>query len=861
MTLESSPAALSELACSAPDPRRDGGQSGMAMLNWRIELGIRRDWNARQIQINEIADLPHRHFVTRTVVSSLFLIFGLALSFGQTNSQVCQITKAPGGVHLTSADGTVDLEILGANLIRIDVEPHGKASPRTQVIDPNLKAVETAISVDVEGSSAEITATDIRAKIVCRSPMEVTVFDAAKQQIVRQVDPFGQAAWHTVDLLHAPGENLYGMSGLSLRENGGSLLRNNGSTVSAGSQGEAGAPWFFTTHYGVLFDSDGGGFDTRDNQVRFWGDSRDDLEYFVMTGPPLQLISTLAFLTGHPPMPPKWTLGFLNSQWGATEAELKQIASTYREKHIPLDAFIMDFDWKAWGEDHYGEWRWNSTSGSGNQSPDKFPDGASGLFAKEMASEGIHLAGILKPRILLYKVGSETEMLEAAAYAQAHKLWLPSEENFIDYFAGRATRDLDFSKAETRSWYWEHLKPTFDSGMVGWWNDEADNANNFQFLNMGRMLYEGQRGSSDIRVWSINRNFFLGSQRYGYAQWSGDIQTGFGAMAHQRMRMLATLDTGEPHWSMDTGGFSGHPTPENYARWMEFAAFVPIDRVHGDYGEKRQPWVYGPVAEAAATKAIRLRYSLLPYIYSYERIAAETGVGLVRPLFWVYPDDPKVSDEGSSWMFGDALLVSPVVSAGETLHKVYLPAGIWYDYFRGVRFPGGKTIGYSVDSQSWQDIPVFIRSGSIVASQPPQDYTSQHPVSEITLDVFPAARPAQFTYYDDDGNTYGYEKGNYFRQLIQTANGARTTWLVFEPPSGSFKSALRSWLVRVHRTTPANTVLLNGKPLPQAPSSSFEASANDNSANDNSWTSGRDQFGPVTTIRIPAQQALRIELR
>jgi len=783
----------------------------------------------------------------------LFLVCNATSGLGQAAREHCQIAETARGVHLTSPAGNIDLEILGSNLLRIDIQPQGKTSPRTLVIDPNLKAAETQVSVHVDGNSAQIAAADIRATIGCTSPVTVTVFDAAQHQVVEQADLFGQAGRHAAELLHAPGENLYGMSGLSLRENGGGLIRNNGAVVTAGSQGESGAPWFFTTHYGVLIDSDGGGFDTHDNVVHFWGGSREDMEYFVMTGPPLQLISTLATLTGRPPMPPKWTLGFLNSQWGSTEAELKQIAAMYRQKHIPLDAFIMDFDWKAWGEDNYGEWRWNSTSGPGNQNPDKFPDGASGLFAREMSAEGIRLAGILKPRILLYKNGSSTELHEAAAYAQAHDLWFPNQKGFTDYFARRDSRDLDFAKVETRSWFWQHLEPAFDAGMAGWWNDEADDADNFQFLNMGRMLYEGQRGYSDLREWSINRNFYLGSQRYGYAEWSGDIQTGFGTMAHQRMRMLATLDTGEPHWSMDTGGFFGHPVPENYARWIEFSAFVPIDRVHGDLAEKRQPWVYGPVAEAAASKAIRLRYSLLPYIYSYERVAAETGVGLVRPLFWVYPDDPNVADEGSSWMFGDALLVSPVVAPGERMHKVYLPAGEWYDYFRGARWHGGKTIDYPVDSASWQDIPLFIRSGSIVASQPSQDYTDQYPVAEIALDVFPSAQPAQFTYYDDDGTTYAYEKGVYYRQPIRASTKGLTANLSFGEPSGAFKPPLRFWLVRVHSTTAASVVLLNGKPLAKVPASRSGASS--------FWSEGRDRFGPVTTMRIPAQQASSIVLR
>jgi len=353
----------------------------------------------------------------------VLLIASSTCSLGQTRSQTCHTSETARGLRVTSGDGVMDLEILGPNVLRIDIQPHGRTSPRTLVMDPNLKASKLAqVSIRRNGESAEIASSEIRASITCQSPITLSVSDAALQKLVEQADPFGQAAGHRIKLQHAPSENLYGMSGLSMyglskKDGGGGLTRNNGATISAGAEGEAGAPWFFTARYGVLIDSDGGAFDTKADEVRFSGDSRDDTEYFVMTGAPLQVISTLSILTGRPPLPPKWSLGFLNSQWGSTEAELKQIADTYRAKHIPVDAFILDFDWKAWGEDHYGEWRWNSTSAPGNFNPNQFPDGASGLFSKQMAAEGIHIAGILKPRILLYKPGSTTEMLEPAAYA------------------------------------------------------------------------------------------------------------------------------------------------------------------------------------------------------------------------------------------------------------------------------------------------------------------------------------------------------------------------------------------------------------------------------------------------------------
>ncbi len=398
----------------------------------------------------------------------------------------------------------------------------------------------------------------------------------------------------------------------------------------------------------------------------------------------------------------------------------------------------------------------------------------------------------MKPKILVYRHGGTNQLQEAAAYAGAHGLWYPGEPPSKE---DPMIRNLDFGNPETRAWYWQHLEPAFDSGLVGWWNDEADHCypnwpisretydfNNFQFANMGRMLYEGQRGHSNLRVWSINRNFYLGAQRYGYAEWSGRYSNGVrehagaaGAHAGGDQSRRTALEHGH-------GRFCRASVSENYARWMEFAAFTPVFRVHGAFGEKRQPWVYGATAEAAATHAIRLRYELLPYLYAAEHVAATTGIGLARPLFWQFPDEAWLANECSAWMFGDALLVSPVVSPHEAQHAVCLPAGVWRDYARGTRIEGGRVLPYAVDARTWQDIPLFVRDGSIIASAPAPEYTDEHPVTEVTLDIFPTASPAQFQYYDDDGATYDYERGIYFQQAITAVNIASATRVTFGQP-------------------------------------------------------------------------------
>lgn len=766
-----------------------------------------------------------------------------------------RLTPLPDGFALSNGAARLELRIVEDSVASVHLQHDAHSTSRTLVLSPQ-PALHAPGKITRTAAHGVITLATpgIRVQMLETKPWTLTFFDAHGKQILREGAPLDEPSG-SVSLARDSGENLYGIHGLGMEEHSGTLTRNEGGTVAAGIQGNSGAPFVFTTRYGLLVDSDGGQFATASSRIAFTHSSRPDVEYFVLSGPPLQTMAALSRLAGPPPLPPKWTLGFLNSQWGATEDEVRKIVSTYRARNLPLDGFILDFDWKAWGEDNYGEFHWNSTAGAGAVAANKFPGGASGAFARTLNAQGVHLAGILKPRILTTTAGLFHKPTEAAAYATAHNLWYPNEPTTPDYFSHRQARDLDFNNAETRRWYWQHIEPAFRAGMDGWWNDEADISgntvfNNFQFLNMGRMLYEGQRATANQRVWSINRNFYLGASRYGYAGWSGDIPSGFDSMASERRRMLAALNTGEFHWSMDTGGFHGHPSDENYARWLQFAAFVPILRVHGDLDEKRQPWVYGAVAEAAARRALELRYSLLPTIYSCERQLTEGGVGLVRPLFWQFPADPKVSTLDSEWMFSDALLVAPVVSKGATTQSIYLPAGEWFDYASGKHYSGGQTIALTLNAKSLQEVPLFVRGGSILATQAPMLWVDQKPVSEITLDIFPAKNSASFLVYDDDGRSYDYEKGAYLRQLVTTRQTTAGLQLKIAAATGSYASPLHSYLLRIH--TAARSVTRNGQKLSQDPTGKT-----------NTWTSSTDRFGAVTLLRIPAgeRQSTQLLLR
>ncbi len=225
----------------------------------------------------------------------------------------------------------------------------------------------------------------------------------------------------------------------------------------------------------------------------------------------------------------------------------------------------------------------------------------------------------------------------------------------------------------------------------------------------------------------------------------------------------------------------------------------------------------------------------------------------MRPLFWIFPDDPEVANEYRSWMFGDALLVSPVVERGVSTHSLYLPAGTWFDYFRGTRFKGGQTINYSVDPNTWQDIPVFVRAGSIVATQPVEDYVDQLAIKEVVLDVFPAKEPARFVYYDDDGVTYAYERGIYYRQPITFSTQGETEHLQIDAREGTYKCPLRSYLIRIHGSL-ASAVQLDGRALPRTTVALLEKTE------ELRWAVGRDRFGTFVIVRVPAQTASSVIL-
>ncbi|HEV7122534.1 MAG TPA: TIM-barrel domain-containing protein [Rhodanobacter sp.] len=749
------------------------------------------------------------------------------------------VTQPPPGarIDIPTDTGTVRVTLHAANIVHLSALAGGKSPARAMVLDPSVESTPT-IAGDTTGLTLASPQVHVRYD---RAAHSLFIADAKGHVLLSVADP-GALAHGELTLNHAAGDPMYGVSGYDAfqKDVSAGILRAAKLEAKAGEQGWAGAPLAWSTAgYAVLANLDGGQFTLAADSVNIAAPKTTPLDVYVIAGTPKTIFGAVAELSGHTPLFPKWAMGFTNSQWGIDQKELLQIVHTYRARHIPIDNFTLDFDWKAWGQDNDGEFRWN---------PVKFPGGPTGALAKLMHALGMQITGIMKPRIHVDTVEGH--------YATAHDFWVPGEKVSDDYFSHKPVKNINFDIPAARTWFGDlAVKYGFDEGIAGWWNDEADTTgSDTEFMNMQRALYEAQRGVSDLRAWSVNRNFWLGSQRYAYGLWSGDIDTGFASMAGQRARMLSAIDVGAMQWGMDGGGFKGHPSDENYARWIEFGAFTPIFRVHGTFNEKRQPWVYGPVAEKAATAAIRLRYQLIPYIYAYEYQRRVSGVGLVRPLIFGWPHDPNVRNDIDSWMFGDYLLVSPVVQQGQTTKDIYLPAGRWTDWFSGKVYQGGQTVRLAIDSKNWGDVPLFVRDGAIIPTQPVLDFVGQKPVTELTVEVFPSSQHSSFEVYDDDGSTYAYEHGANFRQSLAVQRHDHAVTFDTGAVSGTFKPALRFYLLKIHGSA-ASTVAIGGKPLP-----SRHDVAELYKDGTQGWASGHDRFGAVTMVRIAAGQAQTVQL-
>jgi len=533
-----------------------------------------------------------------------------------------------------------------------------------------------------------------------------------------------------------------------------------------------------------------------DNGPIVWTVPGSSVDLYVTPAAQLEQASAdYAVLTGKPPVPPRWAMGYMQSRWGWQDrAYIEDTLAQFINHKLPVDAFIFDFEWytpqpdysvPAAGTANYGDFSWN---------PALFPEPEKQIAA--LHAQGVQAIGIRKPRL------GNSEVL-----AQLRgRGWIHASAGLDNgAFAGRGTeqRLLDFSVPEVRNWYADQLIALLKAGIDGWWNDEGEQTyTTYTHWNQAEAQALSQVDPKK-RLWTINRAFQPGMQRYGAAAWTGDILSNWRALEDTPTRLLNWSLAGMYYGSCDIGGFMGQNTPELLTRWMEAGVFFPVMRSHSSNRvQPRFPWLYGEQAEAAIRKALELRYRLVPYYYSLAHKAWEKGTPLMRPLAMEFPDDPQVANLTSQWLMGKGLMAAPILTE-KNQRSVYFPKGTWYVLGSNTTHEGGQSTDVSA---ALDEIPAFVRAGSILPLGPVIQHTRDLPGGPLDVQVYPGA-DSTFTLVEDDGNTTAYKTGNQRRVTFTWNDRARSlVWKVEGPYRG--KDIFKTMKVTVFN--PNGVVTRNG---------------------------------------------------
>jgi alpha-D-xyloside xylohydrolase len=543
-----------------------------------------------------------------------------------------------------------------------------------------------------------------------------------------------------------------------------------------------------------------------------WSEVGDGVDYYFVYGPAMdRVVAGYRRLTGEAPMMPRWAFGLFQSrQRYETARQVTDVLEGFRSRGIPLDTIVQD--WFYWKEDAWGSHEFD---------PARFPD-------PEAWIRKIH--DQYKARFMIsvwpkfYPGTANFEALQKGGYLYESTL----RAGFKDWVGpGYPYAFYDAFNEQGRDLYWKQLIPLFSKGIDAWWLDATEPDltpspsldNQRKYMNptaMGtgaRMLnayslvqsegiYRHQRElAPNQRVFILTRSAFAGQQRDAAATWSGDVTSTWTALRKQIAAGLDFALAGIPYWTHDIGGFAvpprfsrPDPRPEDVeewrelnARWFQFGTFTPLTRVHGEFPH-REMWNFGGETSPAYKAELefdRLRYRMLPYVYSLVgEVTREAGT-IMRPLVMDFPADARAHVIADQYMFGPAFLVSPVTTYKARSRLTYLPLGAgWYDFWTGEFFPGGQAIDAPAP---FDRMPLYMRTGSIVPFGPELQRTDEKPADPITLFVYAGADGA-FTLYEDDGLTYDYEKGAFARIPLRWDDAKDT--LTIAKREGSFPGML-----------------------------------------------------------------------
>ena len=747
----------------------------------------------------------------------------------QEVGNVTAVQPLPGGAELRTERGVVRVVAVNDSVIRVRVATDGNfPADFSWAVLPEALRSPSSVRPDDSAASVQFSTAQLSVRIEKR-PLRVTVFDTGGK-VIHEDAPGMPMAWSPTGVriwkAMPDDEHYYGLG-----EKGGPLDKRDQAyvmwNIDAYGWQEAtdplykSIPFFLAlrkgTAYGIFFDNSFRSsfeFGKSHRNVYSFGADGGAIDYYFIAGPhPKQVIERFTALTGRMPLPPRWALGYQQSRYSYfPEARVREVAGEFRRRKIPADVIYLDIDYQ----------QGNAPFTVNRELFPAFEELIADLERqnfKVIAITDLHLKK--EPGYKPYDEGLAKDLFiknpDGSVYVG--RVW-PGDSVFPD-----------FTWAPARE-FWGRLYADFvKMGIDGFWNDmnepaifatptktmpldtvhrvdtpaagaprRADHREIHNVLGMqnARATYEGLLNlKADERPFVLTRAAFAGAWRYA-ATWTGDNSSTWN---HLRLTIPTLVGLGISGYAMvgnDVGGFVGSPTPDLLTRWMQVGVFMPLYRNHTNKGTKDQePWVHGPEHEAIRRRYVELRYRLMPYIYTVAEEASRTGVPMMRPLFLEFPDQETVYcawtgcdnqyTVENAFLFGSDLLIAPRLDEGATPYEVQLPKGDWYDYWTGKRLsaplPGGGKLALN---PALDVMPIFVRAGAIVAQQPAAEHTGEVPKGALELRVYPGPDCRGGSLYWDDGHTFGYKRGEHFRQQFSCASGPNGIEIRLAAAEGSY---------------------------------------------------------------------------
>ncbi|MHB1021726.1 MAG: glycoside hydrolase family 31 protein [Acidobacteriaceae bacterium] len=588
-----------------------------------------------------------------------------------------------------------------------------------------------------------------------------------------------------------------GLYGLGQHQNG--VFNYRGAVIElAQANTDVAIPMLVSTKgYGLFWNTAASSyFDNRfPSEFKFSANAAHAIDYYFFYGPEMdQIVHEYRTMTGHAPLYGEWAYGFVQSKDRyKSDAELLKIANEYRSQHVPLDLLVQD-------------WYWWVKQGDPEFRPEDYPDVPGTL--KKLHAEHIHAM------LSIWAVFNP----ESKNWQEMKKLGLTIPD----------TTDYDATNPAAGRFYWDHLVgKEFAQGWDAFWMDSSEPekqyahgghsdatladkklfigngalyTNIFPLMHAGNVYTNWRKTTDQKRVFVLTRSGFAGMQRYAAMTWSGDVFSTFQAFQRQVPAGLNFALSGMPYWTTDIAGY-GPPYArdthdpayqELYLRWYEFGVFCPIFRTHGHRANnENEVFSYGPITPTLISYD-KLRYRLLPYIYSQAWDVTDHDGTIMRPLVMDWRTDEKVWNIGDQYMFGPDLLVSPVTQEGATSRWLYLPMSpVWYNFWTGASEKGGQRIEAAAPMDR---IPLFVKAGAILPMGPEIEYAGEKPAAPVDLRIYRGA-DGSFNLYEDEGDTYNYEKGEHSMIPMRWDDAAAT--LTIGARQGSFPGMVKERTFRV----------------------------------------------------------------